>query len=287
MESVRKALWFMESRFRGEASLDELSVVAGISRYHFAHVFARATGEPAMRYVRGRRLSEAARALANGSPDILTVALDFGYGSHEAFTRAFRDQFGLTPESVRAQRHLDNVNLVEAIKMDDSVITTLAPPRIEQRGLLLIAGLGGRYSSDTHQNIPALWRSFQPHLGNVPGQVFAAGQRLKGGRTFGVCYNIDDDCNFDYLAGVEVSGFSDLPAEFARLRIPAQRYAIFTHSEHVSTMRNVAVTIWTKWLPESGYEAVDAPYLEYCGEEFDGRTGLGGFQMWIPVKTQP
>jgi AraC-like DNA-binding protein len=58
--------------------------------------------------MRGRRLSEAARVLANGGPDILSVALDFGYGSHEAFTRAFRDQFGLTPESVRAQRHLDN-----------------------------------------------------------------------------------------------------------------------------------------------------------------------------------
>jgi AraC family transcriptional regulator len=42
MESVRKALWFMESRFRGEVSLDELSMVAGISRYHFAHVFAKA-----------------------------------------------------------------------------------------------------------------------------------------------------------------------------------------------------------------------------------------------------
>ena len=219
MESVQKALWFMEGRFRADVSLDELSQAAGISRYHFAHVFARATGQSAMRYMRGRRLSEAARVLANGGPDILTVALDFGYGSHEAFTRAFRDQFGLTPESVRAQRHLDNVNLVEAIKMDDGAITTLAPPRIEQRGLLLIAGLGGKYSSDTNQNIPALWQRLQPHLGNVPGQVFAGGGG-KGGRTFGVCYNIDDDCNFDYLAGVEVSGFSDLPAEFARLRIP-------------------------------------------------------------------
>ena len=95
--------------------------------------------------------------------------------------------------------------------MDDGVITTLAPPRIEQRGLLLIAGLGGKYSSDTNQNIPALWQRLQPHLGNVPGQVFAGGGG-KGGRTFGVCYNMDDDCNFDYLAGVEVSGFSDLPA---------------------------------------------------------------------------
>jgi AraC family transcriptional regulator len=279
MESVRKALWVVESRFRGEVSLDELSVVAGISRYHFAHVFARTTGQSAMRYARGRRLSEAARVLANGGPDILTVALDFGYGSHEAFTRAFRDQFGVTPESVRAQRHLDNVNLVEAIKMDDGLTTALAPPRIEQGSLLLIAGLGGKYSHDTSQNIPALWQRLQPHLGNVPGQV-----RVRGA-TFGVCYNMDDDGNFDYLAGVEVSGFSDLPAEFARLRIPAQRYAIFAHREHVSTIRNVGMTIWTKWLPESGYEAVDAPFLEYYGEEFDGRSGLGGYQIWIPIKT--
>ena len=187
MESVRKALWFMESRFRGDVSLDELSQAAGISRYHFAHVFAAATGQSAMRYMRGRRLSEAARVLSNGGPDILTVALDFGYGSHEAFTRAFRDQFGITPEWVRAQRHLDNVNLVEAIKMDEGPITTLAPPSIEQGRLLLIAGLSGKYSLDTHQNIPALWQRFQPHLGNVPGQVFPAGRRLKGGRTFGVC----------------------------------------------------------------------------------------------------
>ena len=237
-----------------------------------------------MRYLRGRRLSEAARVLANGGPGILTVALDFGYGSHEAFTRAFRDQFGVTPESVRAQRHLDNVNLVEAIKMDDGLITTLAPPRIEQGRLLLIAGLGGKHSSDTNQNILALWQRLQPHLGDLPGQVFVGGGG-KGGRTFGVCYNMDDDCYFDYLAGVEVSGFSDLPAEFMRLRIPARRYAIFAHREHVSTMREVNMATWTRWLPESGYEAVGAPYLEYYGEEFDGRTGLGGYQIWIPIKT--
>jgi AraC family transcriptional regulator len=46
---------------------------------------------------------EAARQLCNGAPDILTIALNAGYGSHEAFTRAFRDQFGLTPEQARGQ----------------------------------------------------------------------------------------------------------------------------------------------------------------------------------------
>ena len=64
-----------------------------------------------MRYVRGRRLTEAAKALSNGAPDILSVALDAGYGSHEAFTRAFRDEFGVTPETIRAQGHLKKINL--------------------------------------------------------------------------------------------------------------------------------------------------------------------------------
>ena len=48
-----------------------------------------------MAYVRARRLSDAARALIAGAPDILRLALDSGYASHEAFSRAFKSQFGL------------------------------------------------------------------------------------------------------------------------------------------------------------------------------------------------
>ncbi|MGE5157753.1 MAG: helix-turn-helix domain-containing protein [Gemmatimonas sp.] len=66
--------------------------------------FAAATGFSVMRYVRARRLSEAARALARGAPDILSLALEADYGSHEAFTRAFRDHFGMTPEAVPPRR---------------------------------------------------------------------------------------------------------------------------------------------------------------------------------------
>jgi len=47
------------------------------------------------------------------------------------------------------------------------------------------------------------------------------------------------------------------------------------------------MTIWTKWLPESGYEAVDAPYLENYGEEFDGRTGRPKWTAVAPVKFAP
>src|SRR6202035_1143537 len=103
--------------------------VAGVSRHHVTRAFGEATGLSVMRYVRGRRLSEAAKSLANGAPDILGVALEAGYGSHEAFTRAFRDQFGPAPETVRAQRHLDNIPLVEPIRMDQTLLAELPPPR--------------------------------------------------------------------------------------------------------------------------------------------------------------
>ena len=82
-----------------------------------------------MRYVRGRRLTEAARALSDGATDILAVALDSGYGSHEAFTRAFRDQFGSRRKRSARSGHLDEIELVEAIAMDQTLLDDLAPPR--------------------------------------------------------------------------------------------------------------------------------------------------------------
>jgi len=116
-----------------------------------------------VRYVRGRRLTEAARALASGAPDILAVALDAGYGSHEAFTHAFRDQFGLTPKGLRAGGSLDDVKLTEPIEMDETLLANLEPPRFENLRTLLIAGLRERYNSETSVGIPAQWQRLAPY----------------------------------------------------------------------------------------------------------------------------
>src|SRR5438105_2014185 len=155
MNPAQKALWFIESHLADELTLDEIAGVAGISRFHMVRAFAAATGLSVMRYVRVRRLSEAARALVGGAPDILTLALDADYGSHEAFSR---------------------------------------------------------------------------------------------------------------------------------VRIPEQRYAVFTHSDHVSTIRRTVNTIWNQWLPASGLKAADAPFFERYDENFDPLTGNGGLEIWVPVK---
>ena len=154
MDTVGKAIWFIETHFSGDISLDDVAKAAGVSRFCVVRAFSFATGRSVMGYVRGRRLTEAARSLANGAPDILTVALDAGYGSHEAFTRAFRDQFGLTPETVRAQQHLGNLELVNPIKLDE-----------------LLSGTSNRRASRTasRSSSPA-WESVTPGRPAKPSQ---------------------------------------------------------------------------------------------------------------------
>ena len=142
MNPANKALWYIERHLAEPLALDEIAGIGGVSRFHMVRAFAAATGFPVMRYVRARRLTEAARALARGAPDILSLALEADYGSHEAFTRAFRDHFGVTPEAVRAATCLDKLKLQEAILMDSTMSDTLAAPRFETAKAFLVAGIG-------------------------------------------------------------------------------------------------------------------------------------------------
>ena len=96
---------------------------------------------------------------------------------------------------------------------------------------------------------------------------------------YGVLFNGDDAGNADYMTGVEVADFSNVPATFTRLRVAAQRYAVFNHRQHISGIRRTWYTIWNKWVPASGIEALDAPDFERYGEEFDGRTGWVGWRF--------
>jgi AraC family transcriptional regulator len=228
-----------------------------------------------MRYVRGRRLTEAARSLAAGEPDILTVALEAGYGSHEAFTRAFREQFQVTPEDFRSAGSLSLIQLVEPIRLDRSMLIQLDPPRFEESDRLLIAGLSSRYTFETSEGIPRQWQRFEPYIGNVAGQL--------GPETYGVSHKCDSS-GFEYLAGVKVSHFAALPDGFEAVRIGRQRYAVFQHGQHVSMLRRTHYTIWNKWLPDSGELIADAPNFERYGKQFDPVTGTGAIELWMPVE---
>lgn len=275
MDPVAKAIWFIEFHSGESIDLDAVAQAAGLSRFHLTRAFGQVTGYSVMRYLKARRLTEAARALAKGAPDIMDVALDAGYGSHEAFTRAFREQFGVTPESVRAQAVLDGITLVEAFRRDQPMSTTIAAPRIETTNVLLVAGFAERITYDNVASIPQLWQKLTPYIGHVASEI--------PGYAYGVKFNSDTE-GFEYLAGVGVACFEGLPPEFRTERIPAQSYAVFTHRGHVSAIRETMKAIWNEYLPESGLKVVDAPDFERYGAAFDPQTGNGEVEIFIPIQ---
>jgi len=272
---TNKAIWYIESHLSGDLSLDAIADAVGVSRFHLSRAFSVTSGCGLASYVRARRLSVAARSLLDGAPDILTVALDTGYGSHEAFTRAFRQQFGLTPDELRARGHAGGLDLQEPMSMNDKTATAIASPRIVRSDALLIFGLGQRYHR-TNAGMPSQWDRFIPYLGSIPGQIDNV--------AYGVICNTDDAGSIDYICGVQVREFPPQPAEFTRLRIPAQTYAVFDHHEHVSKVNATWQEIWNHALSNAGHEATDGPAFERYGPTFDPRTGLGGFEIWVPIK---
>jgi AraC family transcriptional regulator len=80
---------------------ETLAAVAGFSIPHFHRVFTAHVGESAISYVRRLRLERAARKLRMGAVDITEVALAAGYDTHAAFSKAFKQQFGLSPSEFR------------------------------------------------------------------------------------------------------------------------------------------------------------------------------------------
>jgi AraC family transcriptional regulator len=279
LNAIGKAVWYIESHFGEPLSLDDVSRASGLSRFHLSRSFAQATGISLSAYLRGRRLTEAARTLADGAPDILSVALDAGYGSHEAFTRAFRDRFGVTPDEVRSRRGLETLDLLEPVKMSDLPAVTLSPPTYRDPGMLLIAGIREFRGYDDTAAIPAQWHRFVPHIGNVSWEI--------PGSTYGVVSSSGDEREgFDYMSGVAVRSLDSLPEGLSGIRLQPRRYACFQHHEHVSAIAGTCGAIFEQWLPSSGEQAADGALMliEHYGPGFDPSTGMGGIEVWIPLK---
>ena len=161
----------------------------------------------------------------------------------------------------------------------DQANKTMLTPRFETRAAFTIAGMSAHVRPGDQDAINALWQRFAPHIGKVPGQV---GGMVAYGAVSGSATGVD------YLAGVEVTDTSNLPDGFSHVRLPAQKYAVFTHEGHVSKLFDTCTQIWRTWYPQSGLQhaqTAGAPqFFERYGEEYDPPKGVGGIEVWVPVK---
>ncbi|KRB84918.1 GyrI-like domain-containing protein [Noviherbaspirillum sp. Root189] len=148
-----------------------------------------------------------------------------------------------------------------------------APNRFVDGQPMLLAGLRRRHefgAMDT--GIPKQWQDFHA-LGAISGRI--------GPNFYGVICGADAT-GCEYMCGVEVASLSELPVGMGKLHVPAQRYAVFVHDDHVSTLRHTWQQIFD-WLPTSGFVSAQTPDFEVYGPEYDTTSGTGGTEVWIGV----
>lgn len=238
---------------------------ANYSLYHFVRLFRILTGETPGSYLRKRRLSEAARELVDSRRSILDIAVEYRFGSHEAFTRSFKKQFGMTPGEVRRAQlflHLTPRAIIIPVQID--LILTQTPHLIQRPGLRLA---GFSYQGDnSNSELVDLWQ-------NLMQQCHMLSDQRSPRTLYGLWRypnNFQVNRNFDYLAGMEMNTLAGLPPHFAKAELKPTLYAHFEHPGSLEHIRLTYIHIYGEWLPKSQYRLAGNYDLEYYDERFTG-----------------
>jgi AraC family transcriptional regulator len=276
MPLTNQALFMIERNLDRSLTLGELAKTCGVSRFHLAHAFGEMTGFSVMEYVRRRRLSSAACALASGAADILQVALEAGYSSHEAFSRAFKVEFGATPDQVRTAKSTGGLVLLEPLKAKERPAIKLEPPRFENVAELRFVGLSEPSRYGETQHIPSQWQRF------MSGPYASIEHKTKS-IPVGISMAAEADGELAYACAAEVSRFGEIPEGLIKVTLPPAQYAVFAHNDHITTLQAAYVLIWNDWFPAGRKTPAEAPSFERHNATFDTRTGRGGVTIWIPL----
>ena len=100
-DCIEDVMQYIREHINEPLDREVLAAIAGFSIPHFHRVFTAHVGESAISYFRRLRLERAGRKLRMGAVDITEVALAAGYDTHAAFSKAFKQQFGLSPSEFR------------------------------------------------------------------------------------------------------------------------------------------------------------------------------------------
>lgn len=99
--TVRKAVEYIEAHLEEDLSLERIAGELHYSGFYLERIFRRETGLTLYQYIRGRRLTLAARALVETDRPVVEIACDARYGSQQAFTLAFSRLYHCTPAVYR------------------------------------------------------------------------------------------------------------------------------------------------------------------------------------------
>jgi AraC family transcriptional regulator len=254
--------------------LTRLADVACLSPYHFHRVYRAMQGETAADTVRRLRMHRAAVELITGELPIARVARRAGYGSQEAFTRAFRSAYGVPPARYRSSF----VPLPSANRQEDAMETMIYEAAIRQTAPIRVAALAHQ---GLYMNIGA---TFERLLALAGGQ----GLLTPDVRTFGIYYDDPAATPASALradACLAISGGRAPTGELQLKEVRGGRYAVVLHVGPYAELERPYKWLYGTWLAQSGEEPDNAPTVEeYLNDARRVPATELRTEIWLPLR---
>ena len=282
---IAKAALYIEENLSGSLRAFDIAYHANLSPFHFQRLFCAYMGEPVSQYIVVRRLEAAALELArNSSANILQVALDYGFQTHSAFSRAFGKQFGVSPSAFRnnpdaARKGVDQDRRFLISAPPSKTIEAVGIAELESFDFLYRQSSGtqeGQFFRHDDQNIAlqfsSLLASPQPPDLFLMSCFPSTPQKLNDGDVpiwFGGAFSASTENNWSK----EWHKFS------------AGSWAVFEHWGEYEFLYQTWNQIYRNWLPKSDHVLRDELPFEaylYSGSERAGAAQLT--HIYIPVK---
>jgi AraC family transcriptional regulator len=292
LDRWNEALDLVERRLVSGVDVAELARTALTSEYHFRRMFSALAGMPLSEYVRRRRITVATAEVVAGAK-VLDVAVRYGYGSAEAFSRAFKAVHGLTPGEARrpgavlhSQPRMSFHLTVRGTSAMRHRIVELAAFRLVGRcaRLPLVHRGENRAMVEFHQALPEGLDDRLRALADVPGMpgFLAVSSGFSEGRA--------DGSDFDHHHAVATTTpAAELPDDLDVLDVAAGTWAVFegrSEGRLREALQNLWVEAFGEWFPSTPYRTAPGPEILTVLERNEDWT-WGRGELWLPVEHEP
>ena len=273
-ERLERVFRWLADHLDDSLDLAQLADVACLSPYHFHRVYRAMHGETVADTVRRLRLHRAAVELITGELPVTRVARRAGYGSQEAFTRAFKVAYGVPPARYRSSF----VPLQPANRLEDAMETTTYEATTRETAAIRVAALPHR---GPYMNIGSTFERLQ---------ALAAGEGLLGPavRSFGVYY---DDPAATPASALRADACLAVPdgwtprGELQLREIRGGRYAVVLHVGPYAELDRPYRWLYGTWLAQSGEEPDNAPLVEeYLNDARTVPPTELRTEIWLPLR---
>lgn len=265
---------YIEKNIKNELSPELIANECGYSTFHFSRVFNINKGITLMEYVKKRRLSLAAEDLFDDKK-IIDIALEYGFQTHNGFSKAFKKEFGFSPTQYlkRMDRNLEK-ELILKFGGDFMKPTIIEKPTFKVAGYGIKTNItNGNYTKD----VASFWINYDGE--NLESKMYQILNPPKHGEV-GLCIpSSEDNGEATYMLGVIVNDFNDATDDMITVEVPEATYAVFTTSpvntsteiennEFANVIKQTWKYIFEEWFKDSGY-VFDETKLDF--EYYDER----------------